>query len=131
MAKTPTVDQGFGARIGIEMTERGHERSVARIDAIEPMHLNPHGTVHGGVLYTMADQGMGAAVYSVLDESESCATIEVKMAYIAAAREGDLVCETRLVSKGRRVAFLESEVTNNGRLVAKAMGSFAIFPVKV
>lgn len=129
MAKTPTTDQGFGAHIGLEMTERGHERSVGRI-AIEPMHLNPHGTVHGGVLYTMADQGMGAAVYSVLDEGESCATIEVKMAYIAAAREGDLVCETRLVSKGRRVAFLESDVTNNGRLVAKALGSFAIFPLK-
>ncbi len=94
------------------------------------MHLNPHGTVHGGVLYTMADQGMGAAVYSVLDENESCATIEVKMAYIAAAREGELVCETRLVSKGRRVAFLESDVTNDGRLVAKALGSFAIFPLR-
>lgn len=129
MAKPATTDEGFGAHIGLEITERSHQRSVGRV-RIAPIHLNPHGTVHGGVLYTMADQGMGAAVYSVLEPEESCATIEVKMAFIAAAREGELTCETRLISRGRRVAFLESDVTNDGRLVAKATGSFAIFPLR-
>jgi acyl-CoA thioesterase len=88
--------------------------------------MNPHGVCHGGVLYTMADTGMGAAVYSRLDEAESCATIEIKMVYIAAVRAGELTCESRVVHKGRSTAVLESELHQGGRLVAKALGTFAV-----
>jgi len=41
---------------------------------------------------------------------------------------GTLVCDTTVINKGRRVAALESEVRNGERLVAKALGTFAIFP---
>ncbi len=34
------------------------------------------------------------------------------------------------MNEGRRVAVLESEVFNEGRLVAKALGTFAIFPAR-
>ena len=89
--------------------------------------LNPNGTLHGGVVYTLADTGMGAAVFAALQEGESCATIEIKISYLRAVREGELRCETRVVHRGRRMAFVESEVHNRGRLVAKATGTFAIF----
>ena len=129
MAKQHTDDEGFGKLLGLEMTERGHGMSRCRI-VVRPALLNPHGTVHGGVMYSMADNGMGAAVYSHLEDSESCATIEIKMVYIAAVTSGVLECETRVINKGRRVAVLESEVRNGDRLVAKALGTFAIFPAK-
>jgi len=120
---------GFQQLIGLDIYERADGVSRARI-AVNPDHMNPHGVVHGGVLYAMADTGMGAALYTRLDEDESCATIELKMVYIAGVREGALECETRLISKGKRVAFLESEVRNGDRLVAKALGTFAIFPAR-
>ncbi|MCP4316284.1 MAG: PaaI family thioesterase [Hyphomicrobiales bacterium] len=37
--------------------------------------LNPRNVVHGGVIYALADTGMGAALYRMLDEGKSCATI--------------------------------------------------------
>lgn len=126
MARESRPPMGYQALIGLDMYERGEGYSKARI-SIGPDHMNPHGVVHGGVLYAMADTGMGAALYSKLRDDESCATIEVKMVYMATVREGTVECETRVLSKGRRVAVLESEVRLGERLVAKALGTFAIF----
>jgi acyl-CoA thioesterase len=117
---------GFQLLIGLEMTERGDGVSRCRLE-VDEKHLNPHGVVHGGVLYSMADTGMGAAVYSRLEPEESCATIELKVVYIAAVRGGTLECESRVVHRGRRVVVLESEVRSGDRLLAKALGTFAVF----
>ncbi|MFF0612720.1 PaaI family thioesterase [Nocardia tengchongensis] len=124
------LDGGFGALIGLNMVEfdRDGARSVCTL-AVEPQLLNPHGVLHGGATYSMADQGMGAAVYCVLGEGESCATIEVKIVYLAAVRGGEVECESRVINRGKRVIALESELRNEGRLVAKALGTFAVFPV--
>ncbi len=126
MVKESLPPMGFQLLVGFDITERGDGVSRCRL-VVDERHLNPHGVVHGGVLYAMADTGMGAAVYSRLEPDESCATIEVKMVYLGAVRSGVLECETRLVQRGRRVAVLESEVRNGERLVAKALGTFAIF----
>ncbi|MGE0599383.1 MAG: PaaI family thioesterase [Dehalococcoidia bacterium] len=127
MAREQRPPMGFQALMGLDIYERGEGYSRARVQ-LTADHMNPHGVCHGGVLYTMADTSMGGALYSKLAEDESCATIEIKMVYMATAREGSLVeCETRLVNKGRRVAVLESDVRVGERLIAKALGTFAIF----
>jgi acyl-coenzyme A thioesterase PaaI-like protein len=44
---------------------------------------------------------------------------------------GDVLkCSTALINKGKTLACLESEVDNNGILVAKASGSYSIFSPK-
>ncbi len=126
MGKESQPPMGFQLLIGLEMTERADGVSRCRLEVGE-RHMNPHGVVHGGVLYAMADTGMGAAVYSRLTPEESCATIELKMVYLAPVRGGVLECTTRLVQRSRRLAVLESEVWNGERLAAKALGTFAIF----
>jgi acyl-CoA thioesterase len=128
-ATPPDSTDGFIPLIGLEITERGDGRSSARL-TVGPQHMNPHGVIHGAVPYALADTGMGAAAYTVMNEGEMCATIEVKIVYLAPVREGILECETRVVQKGRTVAVLESEVRNGDRLVAKALGTYSIFPRK-
>ncbi|MEX2245871.1 MAG: PaaI family thioesterase [Dehalococcoidia bacterium] len=94
---------------------------------IRPDLLNPHGLLHGGAVYTMIDYSMGAATMSVLAPDEVCATIEIKVSYLEAARAGRLQCDTRVVKQGRRVVFLESRIIDDqARLVATATGSFAV-----
>lgn len=119
--------RGFIPHLGVEMTERGDERSTCALEIAEE-HLNPHGVVHGAVAYAMADTGMGAAVYSVLEPDESCATIEIKIVYLAPAKQGTLQCETRVVQRTKSFAVLESDVKNGDRAIARALGTFAIFP---
>jgi acyl-CoA thioesterase len=119
----------FGDLIGLQFVkcEGGQSRCTLEM---EQRLLNPHEVVHGGVLYSMADTGMGGAMYTVMEKDELCATIEIKITYFKAVRSGTLVCDTRIISRGRRVAALESDITCDGRLVAKASGTYSIFPVK-
>jgi acyl-CoA thioesterase len=119
----------FGELIGLEFEEFGGGRSRCALEATGEL-LNPHGVLHGGVIYSMADTGMGAALYSDLDEDELCTTIEIKITYLRAVKSGRLVCDTRVLSKTRKVAALESEIRSGEELVAKASGTFYIYTSK-
>lgn len=119
----------FGELIGLKFPkcEKGYSQCVLEVN--EKL-FNPHKVLHGGIVYSMADTGMGGALYPGLGDDELCATIEIKIVYFAAVTSGTLVCDTRVVHRGKRVAILESEIKNDGKLVAKATGSFSIFKVK-
>lgn len=120
----------FGDLVGLTLTGYGDGRSRCEVRVREEL-LNPHGVLHGGVLYTMADTGMGGALYSLLDEGELCTTVEIKIVYFSAVRAGVLWCETRVIERRARLAVLESEIFNRDgegeRLAAKALGTFYIF----
>lgn len=89
--------------------------------------LNPHGVLHGGAVYAMVDYSMGSATMAMLPPGDVCTTIEIKISYLAAVREGRLTAQTEIIRQGRRVVFLESRVSDaSGRLVATASGSFAV-----
>jgi acyl-CoA thioesterase len=116
----------FVEQLGLQFEERrsGYSRCAL---AITPAHHNPHGVVHGAVIFAMADTGMGAALYPTLDAGEICATIEVKINYFKPAVSGVLSCVTELVNRGKTVANLESSIYLGEALVAKANGNYAIF----
>jgi len=116
----------FADLIGFAITARGDGRCTSELLAAAP-HLNPHGVVHGAVLYALADTGMGGALTSVLDAGQLCSTIEIKINYFRPARPGPLRCETRVIHKGSRTAGLESEIFDEqSRLLARATGTFMI-----
>jgi len=125
----PRDDPGVGpiaALLGIRRTSMADGRSVFEL-AVAPHHMNPHGVVHGGVIYTLVDFAMGGALTSVLDRGERCATLEVKINYLVPAVSGDLRAEAYVVSRSRRVAVMEARVHGEAdRLIALATGSFYI-----
>ena len=128
----PLVSKGFhpfGDLIGLNFTDIGQGFSRCEVEVNEKL-MNPHKVLHGGIIYTMADTGMGGALYSHLEKDELCATVEVKIVYFSAVRTGKLICDTKVVHKGKRIAILESEITNNGQLVSKALGTYSIFKIK-
>ena len=119
----------FGDLIGLNFVscEGGYSRCVLEVNE---RLLNPHRVLHGGVIYSMADTGMGGALYSCMEENELCATIEIQVIYLKAVTSGTLTCSTRILHRSRRIASLESEITNGDSLVAKASGTFSIFRVR-
>jgi len=130
--KVPLKLEGFdpfGALVGLTFTrwEEGYSQCVLEIDG---KLLNPHKTLHGGATYTMADSGMGATLYSCIDEDELCATIEIKIVYFKAVNSGTLICDTRLINRSKRIATLESEIRQGEQLIAKALGTWSIFKEK-
>jgi acyl-CoA thioesterase len=123
---TDTTYQGFSDHIGISFTELDDGFSRAELEVTDELR-NSHDVLHGGVLFTMADTGMGAALYTQLDESEQCATTELKINYLSAVHSGHVTCETELRKKGTSVAYLESTLENDGDEVARATGSYSIY----
>lgn len=90
-------------------------------------HMNPHGVVHGGLVYALVDYAMGGAVTSRLQPGERCATLEIKINYLAPVSEGRIAAEAWVVARTARVAVLEARVHADGdRLVALATGSFYV-----
>ena len=71
--------------------------------------------------------GMGSAVHATLAEGEICATVEIKINYFKPVREGDLICTTVLVNRGKTLANLDSSIHCGDLLVAKANGTYAVF----
>jgi acyl-CoA thioesterase len=124
-------DRDFLGVIGLEPRVEDGER-VYEIE-VGPELMNPYGVLHGGVVYSLADTSMGGALSPELSANERTATIEITIHYLRPVRAGRIRAETRVVQRGRRVATLESDVYNvdgeQRQLVAKALGSFAIFEV--
>ncbi|MCC5872532.1 MAG: PaaI family thioesterase [Gammaproteobacteria bacterium] len=117
----------FADLLGFSVSSRAEGRCSIELD-IAPKHFNPHGIVHGGVLYSVADTGMGGALTSLLTDDEICTTVEIKIVYFRPATAGRLLCDTEVVNRGRRTAALESTLSVDDRMLARAYGTFMILP---
>ena len=115
----------FASTIGLNFTSKANGYSQCVLTVSENL-FNPNGVLHGGVVYSMADTGMGGALHSRLAADETCATIEINIVYLKAVTAGVLTCNTKLIRRGRNIGVLESDVENDGQLVAKALGTFSI-----
>ncbi len=130
--KFPFESKGFhpfGELLGFNFTKLSEGFSQCVLEVTESL-MNPHKVLHGGVLYAMADTGMGGALYSLLNKDELCATVEIKISYFRYVKDGKVICDTKIIHKGKRFGILESEIKNNEQLVAKANGTFSIFKIK-
>ena len=116
----------YAELIGLRMEAMEGGRSVCSLQVADTL-FNPHGVVHGGVIYSLADTGMGAALYPTLNPGELCATVEIKINYFQPVRAGRLRCTTEIVKRGKTVANLESSVYAGDDLVARASGNYLIF----
>src|SRR3954451_10175454 len=64
--------------LGYDITEAESGRVVVTAEP-KDIHLNPAGTVHGGLAATMLDSCMGLAVRSTLDKGVNSTTLEFKI----------------------------------------------------
>ncbi len=94
-------------------------------------HLNPAGTMHGGLTATLLDSCMGLAVQSTLDKGVSQTTLEFKISLVrpVTPETGLIRAEGKVLNCGRRIGTAEGRVTDgNGRLLAHGTTTCLIFP---
>ncbi|NEK56970.1 PaaI family thioesterase [Geodermatophilus sabuli] len=116
---------GFAERLGAEVA--GADDGGARIEfTVTEEHLNPAGTLHGGVLATLVDTAMGQAVRSTTDEGEVPATSQLTVTYLRPGRPGRLVVTARVRTRGEHLTVCEAEVEQDGRALAHALATFAL-----
>lgn len=106
--------------LGFHLIEVEPGSALIELEAREH-HFNPMGTLHGGVLATIADTSMGIAHGSLLGEGESSTTIEMKINFLRPFWHGKLRAAGKAVKHGRSLTYLESEVHDeDGTLIARA-----------
>ena len=110
----------IGRLLGFVLKEVEQGRAVFEMEVGE-RHHNPMGTLHGGVYCDLADAAMGYAYASTLGEGESFTTVELKINFLRAVRQGKLTAEAKVVKAGSALGYVECDVTDQGgRLVARA-----------
>ena len=109
-----------GRLIGFVLKAIEPGRAVFELEAGE-RHHNPMGTLHGGVSCDLADAAMGYAYAATLADGESFTTVELKINFLRAVRQGKLTAEARVVKAGSALGYVECDVTDQaGQLVARA-----------
>lgn len=112
----------------IDKVEPGRTRWTMRADE---RFANPAGIVQGGFLGAMADSAMGSATVTYARAAGRrviSSNVEMKTSFMAPVRVGaTLTCTASVVSGGRRVAFAEAEVVDDGGTVVARASSTYLF----
>ena|SRR5690242_2814852 len=116
--------------LGYDVSEAAKGRVVVTATP-DAAHLNPAGTVHGGVAATMLDTCMGLAIHSTLERGYGSTTLEFKISLLRpiTPETGLIKAEGIVLSCGRRIGTAEGRITDQqGRLLAHGTTTCLIFP---
>jgi uncharacterized protein (TIGR00369 family) len=115
--------------LGYDVTEAESGRVVVTAQP-SGIHLNPAGTVHGGLAATLLDSCMGLAIQSTLEKGVGQTTLEFKISLVRpiTAETGVIKAEGTVLSRGRRVGTAEGRITDDkGRLLAHGTTTCLVF----
>jgi uncharacterized protein (TIGR00369 family) len=122
----------IAAQLFFTLTEVGEGRAVFRGMPNEKL-LNPLGSVHGGWAATLMDSALACAVQTTLAKGEGYTTVEFKLNLTRPilSKTGEVVCEGRVVHKGRTLAVSEATLKDkDGKLLAFGTETCTIFPAE-
>ncbi len=102
------------------MEIKGLTAGTSRVEiTLARKHLQPFGIVHGGVYSTLVDAAGFWACYAQLEPGLGLTTVELKLNYLAPAKEGRLIGLGRCIKQGRNLGLADAKVEDaNGRLLA-------------
>ena len=109
----------FAEYVGIEILEVEKGRAKTKIE-ISEKHLNGLGTVHGGLIFTLADFAFAIAANSY---GNVTVAINVNISYMKAAKGGILFAEAREVSRNPKISSYTVDISDDqGELIAVFQG---------
>ncbi len=100
---------------------------------IKEHHLTSSDQVHGGVISAMMDAVLGVTTLSYsVSKGDLCSTVEFKTNYISTTRPGDILEGSgEIDSFGKKIITASGWIKEqkSGRLIAKGMGTFMLYPI--
>jgi uncharacterized protein (TIGR00369 family) len=110
----------LGELLGFRLVEIDPGRAVVELEA-GPRHANIIGTLHGGVIATIADSAMGLACAATLAAGETCTTVDLKVNFLRPFEDGILRAVASVLKRGRTLGYVECDVVDSeGRLIARS-----------
>jgi uncharacterized protein (TIGR00369 family) len=126
MMEKPLKISPFGKHLGVEVVEVGDGHARIKLPFRAEL-TNPGGTLHGGVIATLADSAMAVAVGSVLGVPGRHSTVKLEIKYKAPVTAGEIIAEAT-VERRKPSVFLGEAVVRDGsnQVVAKASAMFMV-----
>ena len=116
---------GFAGRIGAQV-EDADDGGARIVFEARDEHLNPAGTLHGGVVATLVDTAMGQAVRTTTGDGEVPATSQLTVTYLRPGQPGALVVTGRVRTRGKHLTVCEADVEQDGEAVPPPVAPFAL-----
>ncbi len=107
--------------IAVPQLGQGYARFVL---PFKPELANSIGLLQGGAIAALADEAVAFALYSLVQEGETINTVEMKINFLAAVKEGGVEAVARIAKRGRTISLGEFEVRQGERLVAKGLCTY-------
>ena len=116
---------GFTELVGTELSSTEEGGASVSLRA-EERHLNPSGTVHGGVISTLIDVSMAEALNTMTEEGEQPFTIQITVNYMKPGKLGTLTSTAAVRKGGERITVVEAEVVqeDDDEVIALATGTY-------
>jgi uncharacterized protein (TIGR00369 family) len=120
----------FVEHLGIRLLEQSPTRAAVVLEK-RPELLNSWGAAHGGVVMTMLDYVMSAAVRGHYGVDGGVLTVDMSVGFMSASTSATISAEGRVLHGGGSTAFCEGEARDEtGKLLAKAIGTFRLLAEK-
>ncbi len=120
----PGQDGPFADLLGIRPGQSANGVGTAFM-TVADKHRQRAGVVQGGILVALADYAFFRACRSVLNAGEHAVTIELKLNFIAPARDGELTARSAIKSRGGRIIVGDMEIFGaDGQLIATGIGTY-------
>jgi uncharacterized protein (TIGR00369 family) len=118
------LDRGFISLVGAHPPEADDGEATLEV-VVDDRHLNPAGTVHGGMLATLVDTTMGSAIRSAVGD-ETPATSQLSLTYLRPGKPGRLVVTATVRKRGDNLTVCEADVEQEGKSLVHALATFAL-----
>ena len=115
--------RSFAELVGTELSSAEEGRAAVSLKA-EERHLNPSGTVHGGVISTLIDASMAEALNTMTEADEQPFTIQITVNYMKPGKPGRLTSTAEVRKGGERITIVEAEVVQEDEVIALATGTY-------
>ncbi len=120
----------FWKLLGMEVIDVKKGWAIVRLPFSEKL-AQPDGVAHGGAIFSPADTAVAMALLGLIDRNQTLLTIEMKINYIKAVKQGDIIAEAKIVHHGSKTAIGEVDVRNSqGELLAKCLSTYMIVQKK-
>lgn len=117
---------GFNAYVGPLYSlpeDAGLHRFCFRAEAL---HMNGAGTVHGGMLMSLADIAMSRTARAGTTAANS-STVSLSCDFVSPGKLGDLIeARVRVTRRTRSIVFLSADIVSDGKILLVASGVWKI-----
>jgi uncharacterized protein (TIGR00369 family) len=119
----------FVRSLGIELASYGDGWCETRLPVTRALEQQ-HGVIHAGALMTLADHTCGGAAATTAPAGREVITIENKVSFLRPGSATVLLCRATVLRAGKRIVFVEADVTTESKtVVAKASSTLAFIPL--